>query len=481
MMLARFFSSALTGAFLFFAVHGYAQLQVSLNANPLDPFPPNSEEIMKLAQKIGPLAEALQHFRQGNADKLKESLLQARQVNPEFPKMDVMMARLFMANGQWQDAMSVLENHVTLNANDAEAYKNFAEIAMVSGRWTDAWLELEKAASLVDGMAFSPQRKQNFISELTKMRAEVAEMRQDIPLATKLFEELAKQQPMDGTPFWNLGQIKIRTGDIEGGLALLKKGRQLTTTLPQPELIVARVLAAGKDRTKADEWFRKGIQASDGSVSESNWLQYLQFLLDDNRVDDAQKLVERVPADYQKSREMRLIKAIIHRFAGKNAEAEKLLSALHQENSDDLIAADHLALVLVESSDEGKRARAEQLSEANVRRAPNAERAVATAAWIKFKTGSTDIADQVLGQILRGGRLEPQTAYYAAMLLKSRGMKDEYLRFLRASVAGNGSFPQKNAAQKELASLDGSAIPAADPKGTESKAPATSPDAIPKK
>ncbi|MFN9912949.1 MAG: tetratricopeptide repeat protein, partial [Pirellulaceae bacterium] len=120
---------------------------------------------MKLAQKIGPLAEALQHFRQGNADKLKESLLQARQVNPEFPKMDVMMARLFMANGQWQDAMSVLENHVALNANDAEAYKNFAEIAMVSGRWTDAWLELEKAASLVDGMAFSPQRKQNFISE----------------------------------------------------------------------------------------------------------------------------------------------------------------------------------------------------------------------------------------------------------------------------------------------------------------------------
>ncbi|MFN9913432.1 MAG: hypothetical protein ACK53L_12650, partial [Pirellulaceae bacterium] len=93
-----------------------------------------------------------------------------------------------------------------------------------------------------------------------------------------------------------------------------------------------------------------------------------------------------------------------------------------------------LALVLVESSDEGKRARAEQLSEANVRRAPNAERAVATAAWIKFKTGSTDIADQVLGQILRGGRLEPQTAYYAAMLLKSRGMKDEYSRFLRASA-----------------------------------------------
>ncbi len=26
---------------------------------------------------------------------------------------------------------------------------------MVSGRWTDAWLQLEKAVSLIDGMQFS--------------------------------------------------------------------------------------------------------------------------------------------------------------------------------------------------------------------------------------------------------------------------------------------------------------------------------------
>ncbi len=431
-----------------FSSQSQAQQQVSLNANPLDPFPANTVELLKIAEKVPPIKEAINFFRDGNADKLKDSLLAARSVNAEFPKVDVMLARMFMANGQWQDAYQVLENHVALNATDAEAYKNFAEIGMVSGRWTDAHLEVEKAMSLVDGMSFSATRKQNFISELTKLRAELAELRQDIPLATKLFEELAKQQPKDGAPVWALGQIKVRNGDVDGGMLLLKKAKTLTAALPQPELAVARSLV-GKDKAKAEEWFKKGF-AKDAGVAEGNFLSYAQFLVDEDRIEDAKKVLDNAPENFKSMREFRLLKAILHRYMGENAEAEKLLSALYQENTEDPMVVDQLALVLVESSDQGKLARADQLSEANVRKAPNAERTVATAAWIKFKTGNADIADKVLGQILKGGRLEPQTAYYAAKLLELRGLKAEYARFLYAATSGNGSFPQKRAGKKEF-------------------------------
>jgi tetratricopeptide (TPR) repeat protein len=433
-----------------FATQTQAQ-QVSLNANPLDPFPANTAELLKIADRVPAIREAIEYFRTGNADKLKDSLLAARTSNGEFPKVDVMLARMFMANGQWQDAYQVLENHVALNATDAEAFKNFAEIAMVSGRWTDAWLQLEKAVSLIDGMQFSAPRKQNFTAELLKLRAEVADQRQDTSTATKLFQELAKMQPKDGAPLWALGQIKLRSGDNKGGLELLKQAKALTPSLPQPELILARIVAS-KDRKAANDLFLNSLKIKDG-VTEANWLAYLQFLIDDERIDDAKKVIDSAPDEYKKLRDFRLITAILLRFQGKNAEAEAIFSALHQENPDDMVAADHLALIMVESSEEGKRARAERISENNVRIAPNSERTLATAAWVKFKTGATDIADKALGQILRGGRLEPQTAYYAAMLLKSRGLTGEYQRFLQACVDGPGAFPQKAAARKELEQL----------------------------
>jgi len=423
--------------------------QASLNPNPVDPFPPNIQELLKNSEKNKGLAEAIQAFQAGNPQKLKESLIQAQTLNPDFPAPDVMLARMFMAARKWPDAMSVLEGHLTTKPNDADAYKSLGEVAIVSGRWTDAWLNLEKAGSLMDGMKYSAARKQSFTAELIKLRAETAERRQDLPLATKLFDELAKLQPKDGYPQWSLGRLKIATGDLDGGMALLKKGKQLTTTLPQPELAVALELLGGKDRVKAEKWFKEGILAKD-TATEANWVQYLKFLVDEDRASEAKGLIEKAPADYQKSRDMKLLKAVAHRYLNEDTDAERILSELHRANPEDLDAADQLALVLVETSDEGKRARAGQISEANLRQAPNAEKIAATAAWVKFRTGSVDVADNLLGQIIKGGQISPQTLYYSAMLLKARGKTVEAAQFFKAAVEAPGSFPQKKVAKAEV-------------------------------
>jgi tetratricopeptide (TPR) repeat protein len=474
MLLTPLFRFLIAVSVVLMPVVGMAQLQVTLNANPLDPFPPSILELKKIAETNSSVQAALEAFQVGNLQKLNDSLLEARKANPEFPKMDVMRARIFMALGLWGDAYAILENHVGLNRTDAEAHKNFAEIAMVNGRWTDAWLQLEKAQALVDGMGFSSQRKQNFLAELLKMRAEVAMFRQDTPLATKLYEELIKSQPKDGSPLWNLGGVKLRDGDTAAGYELLKRGRQLDAKLPQPELEVASVLAVGKEREKADEWFRRGLVSKEYPPTEANWIAYLEYLLNTNRIQDARTLVDKAPEESKKSRPIRMIKGIIHRHLGENAEAEKIFSALHQENSDDVLAADHLALVLVESTDEGKRARAQQISEANVRLAPNVERTVATAAWVKFKTGSPDIAYRVIEEIIRGGRIEPQTAYYAAMMYKKRGMPENALNLLKFSLSGNASFPQRKSAEAEIAALEPKSPPET-PKASETTSKSSPP------
>ena len=427
--------------------------QAALVANPLDPFPPSFPELVEISKKNKGLSDAIQSFQAGNLNKLKSDLVEAKKGNSEFPKSDVMLARMLMANRQWSDAMTVLEGHLALNPNDADAYKSFGEVALVSGRWTDAWLQFEKAVSLLDSMQFGAARKQNFIAEITKLRAETAERRQDAATATKLFEELAKLQPKEGYPQWSLGRLKIAGGDLPGGVALLKKGKQLTPSLPQPELAIALEKMNSKerkDRLDADQWFKDGIMAKD-TANEANWVQYIRYLIDENKAQDAKNLIDKAPEAFKGSRDMKLLKSIAHRYLNQDSEAEKILVELHQANPEDLDAADQLALVLIESSDSGKQARAQQISESNFRQAKNQERIAATAAWVKYKTGALDIADEILGQVVRGGQISPQTAYYAAMLLKARGKVNEAMQFFKIAVEAPGSFPQKEATAKLLA------------------------------
>lgn len=431
--------------------HGFSQAAM-LNANPLDPFPANIPALNEIAKKDKSIEAAIESFKAGNIDQLKVNLAAAKTANSNLPAAEVMIARMRMANGQWSEALSVLEGYAATATGDAELHKCFAEIAMISGRWTDAWLQLEKAYALIDKMGFSDARKKDFIAELVKLRGEVAEQRKDYPAATKLFESLSKLQPNSGDPIWALGRIKISSGEIEQGAALLKKAKELSPILPQPELAVAIELSSKGKREEADKWFAAGLIDS-ANPKEANWIQYANYLIEQNRSKEALELINKVPDAYQSQRDFKLIRGIIYRYMDKSADAEKVLSELHRANVNDLDSSDHLALVLVESDDEGKRARAQQISESNLRQAPNIERVVATAAWVKFKTGSADVADKLLSQVVRSGRLSTQTAYYTAEILKSLGRMEEATNFLKVAVESPGAFPQKMKAKDELAEL----------------------------
>jgi tetratricopeptide (TPR) repeat protein len=430
-----------------FSSTGYSQ--VGLNANPLDPFPSNVTVLTELGKKEPAIAAAIESFKTGNVEKLKKDLEDAKKANPNLPMPDLMVARMLMANGQWPDALAALENYIAANPSDAECFKNFAEIAMVGGRWTDAWLHLEKSYSLVDGMKFQDARKNNFLTELVKLRGEVAERRRDVPMATKLFETLSKLQPEKGDAFWALGRMKVSAGEVDAGAALLKKAKLLDKSLPQPDLAIASALVSSGSRDKAEAWYKSGL-ADKATSTSANWVEYTQFLIDEGREADAKVFLEKAPPEYQGLREFKLLKAIVARYMGDQETAEQILSELHRANPNDFDAADNLALVLVESNDEGKRARAQQISESNLRQAPNQERLAATAAWVKYKTGSADVADKILGQVVSGGRISPQTAYYAAMILKSLGRADESVQFMKSAVAAPGTFPQKKAAKAAM-------------------------------
>ena len=77
-----------------------------------------------------------------------------------------------------------------------------------------------------------------------------------------------------------------------------------------------------------------------------------------------------------------------------------------------------MALTLGESTDEGKRARALQIAIQNVKSAPDSADTASSLAWIQFRLGDMQGAEETTSAIVRrGGQLSRDSAYFLAQIL----------------------------------------------------------------
>jgi len=385
---------------------------------------------------------AVESFQKKDLVECKRLLTEAKDANPGLPAPNVILAQLIFEAGGAGEAISVLDLHSIEAPSDPLTYVLLGEIALKTGRFTDAWLHSEKAASLRE------QPSEELRIALNVLQGEIALNRKQWTVAETAFGEWAKLRADEAAPIWAQGRLKLLQEDFEGAKSTFAKARGIDSTLPQPQFYIASFLASKPENDQCEEWFRDGLKSKDSTVE--NWQGYLAWLVSRGRATDAGKLIERVPKEFQEKREMRFLGALVARYLGKNDLAEKGFSDLHQQYPDDAEAADQLALVLVESSEEGKRARAQQLSEANVRRFPNQEGTLATAAWIQFKLGSVDIADRVFSELASKTAVSPQTGYYIAQLMKSRGKEEDARKILEAIVKQPGNFVQRKAVMDAL-------------------------------
>jgi hypothetical protein len=78
-----------------------------------------------------------------------------------------------------------------------------------------------------------------------------------------------------------------------------------------------------------------------------------------------------------------------------------------------------------------------------LRKASEIENTVATAAWVRFKLGSVDIADQLLTGLASKISISPQTGYYVAEVMKAKGNFLNARQVLEASVKTPGLFVER--------------------------------------
>lgn len=287
-------------------------------------------------------------------------------------------------------------------------------------------------------------RTDQVVPGLLELRTEMAEKRKQWSTAEELFIKLQKLVPDKTFPSWRAGRVKILAGQLAEGVTMMEAARTKEPQLPCAKLTVALVLAEQTDwrsspsnAQQIERWFQDSIRL-DRSNADA-WREYLRWLLLQDRSEDALKYIAKIAQPTLNDRNIRFLHALSYRFAGDYSLAESILEDLLTKNPSDLEVADQLALVLIESADEDKRARARRLADDNLKSNQTVEAIVATAGWIRLKQGALAEADQLAAR----GPISPQSAYYVGKLLEKSGKTEDAKSVYKIAIESVGLFPQR--------------------------------------
>jgi tetratricopeptide (TPR) repeat protein len=237
-----------------------------------------------------------------------------------------------------------------------------------------------------------------------------------------------------------LGNAAFRAGELNAAESHFRAAAEMDPAQVIPELLMAKLLAAEQKQAEAEAWFLNG-QSNNSLHSEQLKLEYALWLLGQQRAPEAMKLARAAAADSKFADSFALVRGLALYMYQRYEDAELELSKLSQKNPNDVRISNQLALALVESADEGKRARALQIAIANMKALPASADVASTLAWVQFKLGDPSAAQQTTAAVLaRGGKLSRDSAYFLAQVLVHSQQHEQAQLLLETTRNSHGEF-----------------------------------------
>jgi Flp pilus assembly protein TadD len=159
-----------------------------------------------------------------------------------------------------------------------------------------------------------------------------------------------------------------------------------------------------------------------------------------------------------------VLQARIARLSSDLEAAESILTAAILKYPNSVAVANELARTLALSDDAGKRESGLEYARRNhqiVRdRTTGAGReAILTYAWLLLKNGQTEHAENVLHTLPDGSPVSSENAYYAGAIYAARNRLQLATQTLRAALASEVAFPERDAAETLLEELQTASAP----------------------
>lgn len=400
-------------------------------------------------QQYPDVDKAIQRFKNGDTQGAKEFLEIAKQKYPKLPPVDLILAKLQVIARNGPAARVYLEQTVTENPTDPEAYLILGDIAFTEGRTTEANALFEKAQALSQAFTENEKRKQDFEIRVLAGLAAVKEKRQLWAEAQALLTKWVGLNPDSSAAHLRLGNTLFRLKKPTEAFNEFKKARDLQPDSSHPYILLGQLYTQDKEVDKARTSFERAY--AEEQKNEATATAYAEWLIQQNNLDKAQEVVTAMRTEKPDSVTALLLDGVVAKLRRQSKAAEDALVKVLTIEPGNAGATNLLALILAESDKSADQDKALGYAQVNSRQFPNAPQANVTLAWVLHRMGRTNEALQVLGRVAQTN-LNADSAYLVAKILVDQGRKENAQQVLEQVLkqAGTGMFLYRRDAEELL-------------------------------
>jgi tetratricopeptide (TPR) repeat protein len=369
-------------------------------------------------------ADAVALFKTGDFEGSLKIWKELTAKNSEMPPPQVIMAQLFLQSGLVPDAQKAL-NQATVEApGDPEPYLAMAGIAIQEKDLAKAGELFKKAKDLLPAFDGNPKRKVLLTSRVQIGLASLAEARKDWTEAKKQLEALLASDPKNVAAAGRVAYCLFRQKDVEGALKRLRDAAKDNPKAPLPESVLAQFYQRDNDVENTKKWIAAAVTAAPKDAQTR--IMVGQCALELGLMDEAQKHAIVAVKLQPKSLEAAFLRGLVAVCQKDYQTAQSFFETIQNRTPNNNFAAtNNLALALVEQEDEAKSRRALEIAEANYKQFAKSSSACSTYAWVLYRVGKLDEAEDALRAAATLGPLSVDTAYCKARVLVDRKKQDE--------------------------------------------------------
>ncbi len=413
-------------------------------------------------EKYKSIGEAIGLFYRGDVVGAGRMLDDAKRANPELPPGAVMLAQLYFAGNQINQVRAQLENAVTNDPSDPEAYLLFGDLALREGRTTDAEALFTRGMTLCQRLTGNEFRQTSLTLSGYSGLAAAAARRGQWAVVERNTRSWLELDPNSVPARSQLGRALFFLNKPQSAYKEFQTLHKANPMTPLAEINMALLyeeLVAQGDvakRASASNAMRKAEEVD--AENPLTRLAVARWAVDACELEMAERNAKAALEIDGKSLDAKLLVGVIARHRKQWAEAEAMFRDLHLLAPANFEVLRHLALVLAEQQDPAKQQLALSYAELGFRAnsdltGPMGREAAVTLAWVFFKLRRQADAFGTAQNALRAGDIGDESTYMVARIVSDAGQPELGLRLLQPVLAKKQCFAFREDAERLLRQL----------------------------
>ncbi len=351
------------------------------------------------------------------------------QSDPDFLPARNLLIAYYMRHGQWDMAADELDQMLDRDPESAELYVARGDVEMARGDVAAARKYYLQAKDLPDGE----------VPALLKL-GDTANAEKDTDQALAYFEQALAENPK---VYAGIERKALTLLGAERGDEAAAFGDEVLASMPDDPVVLeifGRVAMGMDDPALAESRFRKASELA------PDWLlPYRRLIGIYLASDETDKVIAQCRTTLEKNPDS-LVEAFLLgqllQVKGENQEAEDVYVSLLGKHPDFLPAANNLAYLIAETTDDPVRLE-EALALAKKAAAEETPEALDTLGWVYYRLGDMELAVQNFRKALEGNPDNGTIVYHLALILSETGNKAEAKRIGQKALDKEGEFPER--------------------------------------